>query len=197
MKFSSIIAVVLFSVPNITSAAGLEQNKALSSAGLAVSGIEIPSPGIPQKGVFPIDPKIKANEAQFNMPDAIFLTLNRKVDINKSIKILSDAGYKVSAYTSRTGGYMLLAEVKDAEGPAKAADLAKYDFVREVLVNQVVYSALAYKAAPKSAGVNLPSPGANLNAAKRKIKVNQAQPDMNDTLIGLIQRDQNIDKVVK
>ncbi len=190
MKFSSIIAVVFFSASNIAYAAGLEQNKALSSAGLAVSEIELPSPGLPQKGIFSISPKIQVNVAQFNTPDTVTLTLNRKSDINKSVQTLTDAGYKVSAYTDETGGYALRAEIKDAQGPAKAADLAKYTFVKDVLVNQVVYSALAYKDAPKSAG-------ANLNAAKRKIKVNQAQSDMNDTLIGLIQHGQDIDKVVK
>ena len=188
MKLLSVVAVVFFSVSPCR--AGLDQNKALSSAGLTVSGIEIPSPVIPQKGISSISPKIKVNEAQFDLPDTVFLTLNRQVDPNRSIKTLTDAGYKVSAYTSPSGRYMLMAEVRDVEGPAKAADLAKYDFVREVLVNQVVYSALSYKNAPKSAG-------ANLNAAKRKIKVNEAQPDMNDTLIGLIQHGQDIDKVVK
>jgi hypothetical protein len=190
MKFSSLIAVVFFSASTIASAAGLEQNKALSSAGLTVSEIELPSPGTPQKSIFSISPKIQVNVAQFNTPDAVFLTLNRTSDINKSIQALSDAGYKVSACTDGNGAYELRAEIQDAQGPAKAADLAKYPFVKEVLVNQVVYSALAYKDAPKSAG-------ANLNAAKRKIKVNVAQPDMNDTLIGLIQHGQDIDKVVK
>ena len=189
MKLSSIIAVILFSAS--TCRAGLEQNKALSSAGLTLPEMEIPAPGVPQKDIFSISPKIKINEAQFNMTDTIVLTLNRKSDVNGVMKTLGDAGYKVSAYTSETGGYMLMADIKDAQGPAKAADLAKYPFIKEVLVNQVVYSALAYKDAPKT------NAGAILNIAKRKIKVNVAQPDMNDTLIGLIQHGQDIDKVVK
>ncbi|OGR45298.1 MAG: hypothetical protein A2X35_03370 [Elusimicrobia bacterium GWA2_61_42] len=49
-------------------------------------------------------------------------------------------------------------------------------------------------------GIETPSPEApkaNQWMTLRKITVNEAQPDMNDTLIGLIRHGENIDKVVK
>ncbi|MDD2805013.1 MAG: hypothetical protein PHV33_05625 [Elusimicrobiales bacterium] len=55
------------------------------------------------------------------------------------------------------------------------------------------------------AGLSLPAievpapqaPKANQWMTLRKITVNTAQPDMNDTLVGLVERGQNIDKVVE
>ena len=191
MRSASIIAAVLFSLSNTASAAGTDQNKAISGAGLAVPAIEIPSPKLPQRAPFSINPKIQATEDQFNTADTIILALNKQSDIDRALKLLKGAGYAVRAYASETGGYLVKADVRNSEGPAKAQELAKYDFIKEVRVNQVVYSALAYKDAPKSARYN------QQNMALAKIKVNEAQPDMNDTLVGLIQRRMNIDTVVK
>ncbi len=191
MRAASLIAAVLFSVSNAASAAGPEQNKAISSAGLAVPSIEIPSPKAPQRDPLSINPKIQPTEDQFNTADTIILTLNRQSDISRALKLLQGAGYSVRAYAGEAGAYMVKADVKNSEGPAKAQELAGYSFIKEVRVNQVVYSALAYKDAPKSARYN------QQNMALAKIKVNEAQPDMNDTLVGLIQRRENIDTIVK
>lgn len=81
-------------------------------------------------------------------------------------------------------------------------------------LSYIVAALIALSALPSSAsdtsvlgtaGMQLPSieipvpatPKNNQWMTLRKITVNTAQPDMNDTLVGLVQNGQNIDKVVK
>ncbi len=191
MRLTAIIAAAFFSASGIASAAGFDQSKVLSSAGLTVPRMEIPSPQPPQRALFSFSPKIRVNQAHFNMADTVVLTLDKKGDIGKAMKLLKGSGYKITNYTDTAGGRLVMADIKDSDGPEKARLLAKYDFITEVQVNQAVYSALAYNEAPKSPGNN------QQNMALRKIKVNEAQPDMNDTLVGLIQHGQDIDTVVR
>jgi hypothetical protein len=190
MKNGSTIAVVLFSACGMASAAVLEQSEVLAGAGIAPAAIELRSPAAPQKVLISLSPKIKVNEAQFNAADTVVLTIGRQGDVARALKFLESAGYKVKAGANEAGGRQVIAEIRDTEARAKALDLAGYDFVSEVLLNQAAYSALAYEEAPKSAGFGLGM------VIKRKIKLLEAQPDMNDTLIGLIKHGEDIDKVV-
>ena len=72
--------------------------------------------------------------------------------------------------------------------------------VSAAIPSSAIESSVLDKAGMKLPSIELPVPATPRNnnwMTLRKITVNEAQPDMNDTLVGLVENSQNIDKVVK
>lgn len=166
MKLASITAVVFFSAAALASAAGLEQNKALSSSGLALPEIEIPSPPVPQKSVLPVNQvacgaparkdaprsaganlnaakrKLRVNQAQPDMDDTLIGLVQRGQDIDKAVKELTGDGFKVKAYQDNYGGCLVMADVTGLDAADYAIGLARYYYITEVRVGQKTYDRL-------------------------------------------------------
>jgi hypothetical protein len=189
-KITNIAAAVLLSLSGVVSAAAAD-NSALSAAGLSLSGIAIPSPETPKSNQWMTLRKITVNQAQPDMNDTLVGLVAKGENIDKVVKELTEGGFKVKAMQDNHGGYMIMADVTGLDAADYAIGLARYYYITEVQVGQKVHNTLF--------GLNNKSVGTKNNQwlTLRKIKVNEAQPDMENTLVGLIERGQDIDKAVK
>ncbi|HOL62529.1 MAG: hypothetical protein N2Z60_02275 [Elusimicrobiales bacterium] len=85
--------------------------------------------------------KIKINEAQPDMDNTVILKL-QKGDIDFYLKDLTKDGFEVKAYTDGIGFYFIMVDLTGRNVASDAVGLAKYYYVREVLVSQKTYNEL-------------------------------------------------------
>jgi len=190
MKNLSYIVAALMAVSSIPAAAA--QNSVLDQAGMQLPSLEIPVPATPRNNNWLTLRKIKVNEAQPDMNDTLVGLVENGQNIDKVVKELNDNGFKASPFQSNHGGYMVMVDVTGQNAADLAVGLARYYYITEVQVGQAVHNQLFGLNNTKSAG-RKPNQWLTL----RKITVNEAQPDMENTLVGLVDHSANIDTVVK
>ncbi|NLI09348.1 MAG: hypothetical protein GX447_01165 [Elusimicrobia bacterium] len=85
--------------------------------------------------------KIKVNEIQPDMDNTVILNLE-KGDIDFYLNDLRKDGFKVEAYDNASGFYFIMADLTGKNVASEALGLAKYYYVKEVLVSKKTYSEL-------------------------------------------------------
>jgi len=83
--------------------------------------------------------KIKINEIQPDMDNSVILKLE-KGDIDFYIKDLQKDGFKATAYTDGSGFYFIMVDLTEKNVASEAIGLAKYYYVKEVLVSKKTYN---------------------------------------------------------
>jgi hypothetical protein len=190
MKKLSYAAAAVISVFGILSASAGE-SQVLTSAGLSLPTIAVPTPEAPKANQWMTLRKITVNEAQPDMNETL-IGIVRGMNIDAAVKELNANGFKASAYQDNQGGYMVMVDVKGLDAADYAIGLARYYYITEVQVGQKVHSQLF--------GLNTKSASSAKNnqwMTLRKITINESQSDMDNTLVGMIKHGENIDKVVR
>lgn len=82
--------------------------------------------------------KIKLNEYQPDMDNSVILKLNGE-NIDFILKDLKKDGFKAEAYSDGAGYYFIMVDLTGKDVADNAIGLAKYYYVREVLVSKKVY----------------------------------------------------------
>ncbi len=190
MKNLSYIVAALIALSAIPSSA--LDTSVLGMAGMQLPSIEIPVPATPKNNNWLTLRKIKVNEAQPDMNDTLVGLVEKGQNIDTVVKELNDNGFKTSASQNNHGGYMVMVDVTGQNAADLAVGLARYFYITEVQVGQSVHNQLFGLNNTKSADRK-----PNIWNTLKKITVNEAQPDMENTLIGLVERSANIDTVVK
>jgi len=83
--------------------------------------------------------KIKLNDIQPDMDNSVILKLE-KGDIDFYLKDLQKDGFKATAYTDSAGFYFIMVDLTDKDVASEAIGLAKYYYVKEVLVSEKTYN---------------------------------------------------------
>jgi len=83
--------------------------------------------------------KIKINEIQPDMDNSVILKLE-KGDIYFYIKDLQKDVFKATAYSDGSGFYFIMVDLTDKDVASEAIGLAKYYYVKEVLVSKKTYN---------------------------------------------------------
>ena len=190
MKNLSYIVAALIAVSAAIPSSALDTS-VLGTAGMQLPSIEMPVPATPKNNMWMTLRKIKVNQAQPDMNDTLVGLVQHGQNIDTVVKELNDNGFKASASQDNSGGYMVMVDVTGLDAADYAIGLARYYYITEVQVGQKVHNQL-FEVNNKSVGTKN-----NQWLTLRKIKMNTAMPDMNDTLIGLVQKGQDIDKAVK
>jgi len=196
MRKISFIAAVLLAAASVRVSAG---NTVISEAGLSLPDINIQAPqtkaaaaqGETRVNQWMTLRKIKVNEAAPEMNDTLVGIVQRGFNIDQAVKELNKNGFKASALQDNNGGYMVMVDVSGLDAADYAVVLARYYYITEVQVGKKVFGQLFDPPSSRSVSRN------NMWLTLRKIKVNEAQQDMNDTLVGIVQRGFNIDQAVK
>lgn len=134
------ITAAIFSVSLLQASAA--ENRVLDQAGLALPSIEVPSPEAPKSNMWLTLRKIQVNTAAPDMNDKLVGLLDKSFDSYTAVRELTQAGFKVQAYQSNTGGYMIFADVTGQDAADWAIGLARYYYITEVRVGQKVYDQL-------------------------------------------------------
>lgn len=189
MKNLSYIVAALIALSAIPSSA--LDNSVLGTAGMQLPSIEIPVPATPRNNNWMTLRKITVNQTQPDMNDTLVGLVEKGQNIDKVVKELNDNGFKASPFQNNHGGYMVMVDVTGLDAAGLAVGLARYYYITEVQVGQNVHNQLF--------GLNNKSADRKPNQwlTLRKITVNEAQPDMETTLVGLVDHSANIDTVVK
>ena len=190
MKNLSYIIAALIALSALPSSAS--DNSVLGKAGMQLPSIEIPVPSTPRNNNWMTLRKITVNEAQPDMNDTLVGIVQNGQNIDKVVKELNDNGFKASPFQNNHGGYMVMVDVTGQNAADLAVGLARYFYITEVQVGQDVHNQLFGLNNTKSAD-RKPNQWLTL----RKITVNEAQPDMENTLVGLVDHSANIDTVAK
>lgn len=85
--------------------------------------------------------KIKINQIQPDMDNTVILKLE-KGDIDFYLNDLRKDGFDVSAYNDGMGFYFIMVNLEGRDVASEAVGLAKYYYVKEVLVSRKTYSEL-------------------------------------------------------
>ena len=191
MKNISYIVAALMTVSMAIPSSATEAS-VLDKAGMQLPSIEIPVPSTPKNNNWMTLRKITVNTAQPDMDDTLVGLVQHGQNIDKVVKELNDNGFKASASQDNAGGYLVMVDVTGLNAADCAIGLARYYYINEVQVGQNVHNQLFGLNNTKSAG-RKPNQWTTL----KKITVNEAQPDMENTLVGLVEGGQDIDKAVK
>ncbi len=132
-----LIALTIVSAPLL--AASAADGRVLGEAGLALPSIEVPAPETPKSNQWLTLRKIQLNTAAPDMNDTLVGLIDRGFDADVAVRELTQAGFKVRAYQSNTGGYMVFADVTGGDAADLAVGLARYYYITEVHVGQKVY----------------------------------------------------------
>jgi hypothetical protein len=189
MKNLSYIVAALIAVSASIPSSATES--VLGTAGMQLPSLEMPVPATPKNNNWMTLRKITVNQAQPDMNDTLVGLVENGQNIDKVVKELNDNGFKASPFQNNHGGYMVIVDVTGQNAADLAVGLARYYYITEVQVGQNVHNTL-FGFSSKSAD-RKPNQWLTLS----KVKVNAAMPDMDDTLVGLVDHAQNIDKVVK
>lgn len=186
---TSLIAIILIAASGLLRVSAGE-SKILAETGLSLSAIEVPAPEAPKSNQWLTLRKIQVNTAAPEMNDKLVGKLERGHDAYSAVRELYTNGFKAQAYPDNQGGYLIVVDVKGQDAADLAVGLARYYYITEVRVGRKVYEQL-FGQASKSAQKG------NMWLTLRKISVNSAQPEANDTLIGVVQHGIAIDKVTR
>lgn len=85
--------------------------------------------------------KIKINDIQPDMDNTVILKL-QKGDIDFYLNDLKKDGFRVSAYNDGMGFYFIMVNLESRDVASEAVGLAKYYYVKEVLVSRKTYNYL-------------------------------------------------------
>ena len=140
MKNIPYIAAAILSFSTVLSAAA--ENAVIGKAGLSVTEIQVPAPEAPKSNQWMTLRKIQVNTAAPEMNDKLVGLIDRAFDSYTAVRELTQAGFKVQAYQSNTGGYMIFADVTGQDAADQAVGLARYYYITEVRVGQRVYDQL-------------------------------------------------------
>lgn len=140
MKKATYIAAIL-SVSSVLSAYAAD-GSVLDKAGLSIAEIQAPAPEAPKANQWMTLRKIQVNTAAPEMNDTLVGLIDRNFDEYVAVRELTQAGFKVQAYQSNTGGYMVFADVTGRNAADEAVGLARYYYITEVRVGQKVYDTL-------------------------------------------------------
>lgn len=138
MKKLHYLAIAIVSISGLRPAAAAD-SAVLGQAGLSLPSIELPSPEAPKSNMWLTLRKIQVNAAAPEMNDKLVGLLDKSFDSYTAVRELTQAGFKVQAYQSNTGGYMVFADVTGQDAADWAIGLARYYYVTEVRVGQKVY----------------------------------------------------------
>lgn len=181
MKTASFaIALISLSAASLYAA----ESKAITDAGLAIPSIEIPAPQAPRSSQWLTLRKIQVNAASPGLNDTLVGVVADGQDMYEAVRELYSAGFKVLPFQD---GRRLFVDVKGRDAGDQAVGLARYYYITKVQVGQRVYNDI----------FGLDKTKGNHWLTLRKIKVNEAAPSMNDTLLGIVEHDQDIDKVLR
>jgi len=138
MKKLHYLAIAIVSISGLRPAAAAD-SRVLGQAGLTLPSIEIPSPEAPKSNMWLTLRKIQVNTAAPEMNDKLVGLVDKNFDSYTAVRELTQAGFKVQAYQSNTGGYMVFADVTGQDAADWAIGLARYYYITEVRVGQKVY----------------------------------------------------------
>ncbi|OGR71109.1 MAG: hypothetical protein A2179_06290 [Elusimicrobia bacterium GWC2_63_65] len=169
-KLPQIAAAVLLSFSGLVSAA---ENLAITGAGLSLPSVELPAPGAPKNNHWQTLSKIKLNTAAPEMNDRLVGLLDKSFDSYTAVRELTQAGLKVQAYQSNTGGYMVFADVTGQDAADWAIGLARYYYVTEVRVGQKVYDRLFPSRNKSTYAVKMGSIKGVMNNGPVNLKINK------------------------
>ncbi len=141
MRKTTYIAAAIISVSSVLSAYSAD-SAVLGAAGLSLAEIQAPAPEAPKNNQWMTLRKIQVNTASPGMNDTLVGLVDRNFDAYVAVRELTQAGFKVQAYQSNTGGYMIFADVTGKAAADEAVGLARYYYITEVRVGQKVYDTL-------------------------------------------------------
>lgn len=143
----AIVAVLL----SVSASPAAAESLVLGKAGLALPEIKAPAPEAPKGNQWLTLRKIQVNSAAPEMNDTLVGVLDRTFDAYTAVRELTQAGFKVQAYQSNTGGYLVFVDVTGADAADLAVGLARYYYVTEVRVGGKVYEQIFGAQRSKSA----------------------------------------------
>ncbi|MBI5745142.1 MAG: hypothetical protein HY952_11405 [Elusimicrobia bacterium] len=172
-KFPHLISAALLSVSCALSA-GAAENSAISSAGLSLSGVEIPAAGAPKNNQWMTLRKIKLNEAQSDMNDTLVGMVQHGQNIDNVVKELNANGFKAKPFQDNLGGYMVMVDVAGLDAADYAIGLARYYYITEVKVGEKVFNTLfGFNRSKSTFAVKQGTIKGGMNASPVDLKINK------------------------
>jgi hypothetical protein len=183
---TSLIAIILIAASGLLRVSAGE-SKILAEAGLNLPAIEVPAPETPKSNQWLTLRKIQVNTVNPGLNDTLVGIVQPGQDMYAAVRELYAAGFKVTPFQD---GRRIYVDVKGRDAADLAVGLARYYYITDVMVGQKVYDQL-FGLGSKSAQKG------NQWLTLRKISVNSAQPDANDTLVAKLHRAHNVDDALR
>lgn len=172
MKKLSYAAAAVISFFGIFSASAGE-SQVLTSAGLALPAIAVPSPEAPKANQWMTLRKIKVNEAQPDINDTLIGIVARGENIDKVVKELNEGGLKAKSYQDDNGDYLVMVDVKGLDAADYAIGLARYYYITEVKVGQKVHNQLFGLQNKSTYAVKIGTIKGGMNHSPVDVKINK------------------------